>query len=257
MSFLIAQDRVKLESVNVIVGHYGVGKTNLALNLSLDAAAEGYRVTLIDLDVVNPYFRSSEYRDLLERVGVHLIAPVFAEVGTGLDVPSLTGAIVPAIEVAYANADMSFDITGDSHPHRGNEIVIIDAGGDDVGAAALGRFSPTINSGEHAVFYITNPMRNLTQQPTEAVEILHAIEAQSRLRATALVSNAHLMHLTDVDSIKRGINFTHVVCDLTGLPFANVIVPNALLSQEKSALYSLEDANKLYAISIYVKAPWE
>ena len=91
-----------LAPVTVVVGHYGVGKTNFALNLALDAAAAGYEVTLADMDVVNPYFRSSEYASLLEEAGVRLIAPVFGGAGTSLDVPSLTGAVVPAIEAAYA-----------------------------------------------------------------------------------------------------------------------------------------------------------
>lgn len=80
-----------LEPVVVVTGHYGVGKTNFSLNLAMDAAAAGYRVTLADMDVVNPYFRSNEYRDLLEAAGVRLIAPVFGHVGTSLDVPSVTG----------------------------------------------------------------------------------------------------------------------------------------------------------------------
>ena len=70
-----------LAPVTVVTGHYGVGKTNFALNLALDAAAAGYRVTLSDMDVVNPYFRSNEYRDLLEEAGVRLIAPVFGHAG--------------------------------------------------------------------------------------------------------------------------------------------------------------------------------
>ena len=71
-----------LAPVTVVTGHYGVGKTNFALNLALDAAAAGRRATLADMDVVNPYFRSNEYRDLLEGAGVRLIAPVFDILGT-------------------------------------------------------------------------------------------------------------------------------------------------------------------------------
>ena len=85
-----------LAPVTVVTGHYGVGKTNFALNLALDAAAAGYRATLADMDVVNPYFRSNEYRDLLEEAGVRLIAPVFGHAGTSLDVPSVTGELAVA-----------------------------------------------------------------------------------------------------------------------------------------------------------------
>ena len=110
-----------LAPVTVVTGHYGVGKTNFALNLALDAAAAGYRVTLADMDVVNPYFRSNEYRDLLEEAGVRLIAPVFGHAGTSLDVPSVTGELAVAAAEAYRD-------------ETGRTVVIVDAGGDDVGA---------------------------------------------------------------------------------------------------------------------------
>ena len=86
--------------ITIIAGHYGAGKTNLSVNLALDLVRDRRAVTLVDLDIVNPYFRASEQRGLLEQAGVHLVAPVFSEAGTSLDVPSLTGAIMPALEDA-------------------------------------------------------------------------------------------------------------------------------------------------------------
>ena len=116
--------------VVVVCGHYGVGKTNFALNLAHDARAAGCAVTLVDLDVVNPYFRSSDYAKELAACGVRVIAPVFAALGTSLDVPSLTGAIVPAIEEAQQA------IRTDASAEFPSRMVIIDAGGDDAGASA-------------------------------------------------------------------------------------------------------------------------
>ncbi len=113
-----------LAPITVIVGHYGVGKTNFSISLALDAVAQGWEVTLVDLDVVNPYFRSSDYRELLEEAGVRVVSPVFA--GTTLDSPSLSGAVYTAIEDAIRQG------TGE------RKRVIVDAGGDDVGATALG-----------------------------------------------------------------------------------------------------------------------
>lgn len=80
-----------LAPITIIAGHYGAGKTNLSVNLALDLVRDRRAVTLVDLDIVNPYFRASEQRGLLEQAGVHLVAPVFSEAGTSLDVPSLTG----------------------------------------------------------------------------------------------------------------------------------------------------------------------
>ncbi len=141
-----------LAPVTVVTGHYGVGKTNFALNLALDAAAAGYRVTLADMDVVNPYFRSNEYRDLLEEAGVRLIAPVFGHAGTSLDVPSVTGELAVAAAEAYRD-------------ETGRTVVIVDAGGDDVGATALARFAPALAAGPYAMLYVVNAFRNLTQEP--------------------------------------------------------------------------------------------
>ena len=87
-----------LPSVTIVCGHYGVGKTNFCLNLALDSVQQGRQVALIDLDVVNPYFRSSDYASLIEDHGIELIAPPFA--GTALDAPMLSGRIATAIEHA-------------------------------------------------------------------------------------------------------------------------------------------------------------
>ena len=165
-----------LAPVTVIVGHYGVGKTNLALNLAIDAAQAGYEVVLADLDVVNPYFRSSEYRGALEAAGARLVAPVFSEAGTSLDVPSLTGGVAAAIAEAYARA---------AEPGAPPFRLIIDVGGDDAGATALGRFSAAIAAGPHALWYVVNPYRSLTPGAAEALAVLGEVEAKARLRATA------------------------------------------------------------------------
>ncbi len=282
MSFPISGGRMSVKPVNVIIGHYGVGKTNLALNLALDAADAGYNVTLIDLDVVNPYFRSSEYRGLLEQSNVKLVAPVFAEAGTTLDIPSLTGAIIPSIEAAYSTsrgaasdassatsrrasykeADKSTDegyhaTNAQSRANPSTDIVIIDAGGDDVGAAALGRFAHSIEAGDHEVFYVTNSMRNLTQDPAAAIEVLREIETNAHLHATALISNAHLKSETDSETIQSGINFTSDVSKQLGLPFVCATVPKPLYSSQNTVLDMPTDVKNLYPVSIYVKTPWE
>ena len=171
-----------------------MGKTNLSLNLAYDAAARGAQVTLVDLDVVNPYFRSSDHADALAAQGVRLIAPVFAGKGSNLDVPSLTGAIAPAIEEAYAAARQAAcggeagpaadartpggfaggptaDAVGPTSDEAAGvppAVVIVDAGGDDAGATALGRFAADVVAGSYALLYVVNRFRNLTQTPVSA-----------------------------------------------------------------------------------------
>ena len=178
-----------LAPVTVVVGHYGAGKTTFALNLALDAAAAGCAVTLADMDVVNPYFRSSEYAELLEGRGVRLIAPVFARAGTSLDVPSLTGEVVPAIQAAYAWQRAS---DGGERPAAPRPVVIVDAGGDDVGATALARFAAALAAGPGEVLYVANAYRNLTRKAAEAVAVLREIEARASVPVAAVVGNSHL-----------------------------------------------------------------
>lgn len=230
--------------VLVITGHYGVGKTNLALNLALDAAARGLEVTVVDLDVVNPFFRSSDYRALLDEAGVRTIAPVFA--GTNLDGPSLSGTILPAIEQARAGE---------------GRLLIVDAGGDDVGATALGRFARTVEQAPYEMLYVVNRNRNLTQEPAEAVEVLREIEAKSHLRATCVVNNTHLQHDTDAQVVEQGLPFAQAVAQAAGLPLACTTVPAAAARQvadrETTHRAPNGDRQTYYPVQVYVRTPWE
>ena len=213
--------------VNVVCGHYGTGKTNLSINLAIECARSGEDVTLIDLDVVNPYFRSADYADILTKNGVRVIGPNFAN--TNLDTPSLPGAVSGYIE--------------------NGSRVIIDAGGDDAGVTALGVYSKLINESDPEVIYVINRYRSLTTEPGEAVQILKEIEMTGRIKATAIVNNSHLKQRTDAKCIEDSIPFANEVSRLTGLPilFTTVPVDVALLS----------NIDIIHPIDVYVKAPWE
>ena len=112
-----------MKRITLVCGHYGSGKTNFALNLAVNAAKSGEKITLVDLDIVNPYFRTADYKDELEAAGVNVIAQNLE--GTTLDAPALTARMFSIFEESMGR-------------------VIVDVGGDDAGAAALGRFSRTI-----------------------------------------------------------------------------------------------------------------
>lgn len=239
---------IELAPVTLVCGHYGVGKTNFALNLALDAAADGYDITLVDLDIVNPYFRSSEYRRVLEDGGVKLIAPVFAEQGSSLDVPSLTGAIIPALNRAYfANRE----------DENSKVRVIVDVGGDDAGATALARYETNIKQGPYEMLYVVNRYRNLTQQAGEALEVMDEIEVKSKLQVSGIVSNSHLQVDTDASVVSEGLAFAEEVAAGRNLPLVCVTVPKLLLQREKEALTGYVTEKVLYPISIVVKKPWE
>lgn len=241
-----------LPRVVVVCGHYGVGKTNFALNLALDAAAGGTQVTLVDLDIVNPYFRSSDYGALLRDREIQLVCPQSA--GTTLDAPMLSVAIDDEIKAAQAQE---------------GRLCIIDAGGDDVGATALGRYANTITAAPYAMLYVVNASRELTKEPQDAAVLLPEMEAASHLRATHVVNNTHLMDATDETVITHGISFAREVTQLLNLPLACTTIPlvedadgTEGLAPASAALKQLVKSNTLrcenpYFVRIYVRKPWD
>ena len=242
-----------LAPVTVVVGHYGAGKTTFALNLALDAAAAGCAVTLADMDVVNPYFRSSEYAELLEGRGVRLIAPVFARAGTSLDVPSLTGEVVPAIQAAYAWQRAS---DGGERPAAPRPVVIVDAGGDDVGATALARFAAALAAGPGEVLYVANAYRNLTRKAAEAVAVLREIEARASVPVTAVVGNSHLQGETTVALVRDAVPFAQAVAEGAGVPLRCVTVPKSAIQRESDGRGALAGLPDVYPVEMYVSPPW-
>ena len=196
---------LKDNKITVICGHYGCGKTNLTLNLALQAAESGKKVTVVDMDIVNPYFRSSEYRELLEQRGIRLIAPVFA--GTTLDTPTLPPDIASIFE-----------------EDRGT--VLIDAGGDDAGVTALGGLHDRLEAAGYDMLYVVNRYRVLSQTPEEAAALLREIESASRLRACGIVNNSHLGVETTSETLLEAIPFARKTAELTGLPLLCSTAPD-------------------------------
>ncbi|MBN1193232.1 MAG: ParA family protein [Coriobacteriia bacterium] len=221
--------------LTVVTGHYGCGKTNLALNLAMDSAGRHGRATLVDLDVVNPYFRSSDHAALLAGHDVRVISPTFA--GTTLDVPSLSASVYSAFE--------------------DSGVVIFDVGGDDAGATALGRFSREIGAIEHDVLYVVNCYRNLTATPSEAALLLEEIEYASHLKATGVVNNSHLRDETTVATVLDSLGYARETAQLVGLPLVCTTVPRRLenaFSDEPGAATYVENA---YPVQVWVRTPWE
>ena len=220
---------------NLICGHYGTGKTNLSLNLALDAANAGQQVTLVDMDLVNPYFRSSDYAAQLQHENIRIIAPVYAN--SNVDVPSL-----PAEVYGIFDSD---------------DLVIMDVGGDDVGATVLGRFSAQINALDYDMFYVINKYRNLTAEPEEAAEVLKEVERVSRLKVNGLVNNAHLKSETTPATILSSLDYAKRVEELTGLECKALTVPKRILAEFTDMTKENNVKVPLYPIDIIVKSNFE
>lgn len=224
---------LKLKKFTVICGHYGCGKTNLSINLAIDCAKAGKTVTLVDLDLVNPYFRSSEYGEILQRNGVKLIAPVFAN--TTLDLPMLPAEL----NSIFASSD---------------DHIILDVGGDDVGSTVLGTIARKISELDYEMLYVVNRYRVLSTTTEEAVELLREIEAASRLKATAVVNNSHLKNATTAQNILDSAEFAQKAADTLNMPLLFTAVPKKICAEQAEMLSKVPN---LYPIDIYVRSPWE
>ena len=213
----------------VITGHYGSGKTNCAVNFARELARGGEPVVLFDLDIVNPYFRSSDFTAELAAEGIEVCSPVFAN--TNLDTPTLTGRL---------DAVLAAD----------TRTIILDVGGDDAGAVALGRYAAAIARHGYRMYYVCNCFRYLTRTAEEAATLLRQIEAVSRLRVTDLVNNANLGVETSADDVRQGLEMIGALSAMTGLPVAMTTVRRDLLPAMG------RDADRCRGVDIFVKPPW-
>ena len=184
--------------LTLFAGHYGSGKPNIAVNYALKLAAEGKQVCIADLDIVNPYFRTKDSAAVLEAAGVHLISPQFAN--SNVDLPAL-----PA-EAYRLVTDKS--IYG-----------IMDIGGDDRGAYALGRYVPSIREeGNYRMIFVANARRPLTRTPEDALEVMYEIEAACGLKFTDLINNTNLGDLTTPETVLGAAEYMEKLSALSGLP---------------------------------------
>ena len=215
--------------LTLVCGHYGTGKTNLSINLAVECAREGKDVVLVDLDIVNPYFRSSDYADILRKENIKVVGPIFAN--SNADTPSL-----PA-EMGTVLADTS-------------KTVIVDVGGDDVGATALGRYADIISKRGYEMIYVINRYRSMTSTPEDAAEILVEIERACGLRATSIVNNSHLKQITTAETVLDSVHFADCTAKMLGLPISFTTAPRGVAD-------ALNNIPNVYPIDIYVRTPWE
>lgn len=227
----------ELAPITVLMGHAGVGKTNVALGFALGEASQGRQVTLVDMDVVNPYFRSSDYPDVLDKAGIRLIAPVLAR--TTLDTPSLTGELDAVIEQASADA---------------NQRVIIDVGGDDDGATTIGRWSSQLRDANACVLYVVSAFRALTQVPEAAAAMLPDIQDHAHLTAQAVLNTSNMGDQTTMADVAHGRSFARDVARLCELPLAATVVPEVATAGGEP-LPAAEEP--LVVMPRHIRLPWD
>ena len=213
----------------VLAGNYGSGKTELALNLALQYSGQ-FRTTLVDLDIVNPYFRSGEKAEVMRDAGIRVLMPTFAM--TTVDIPALPAEIQSVFEVP-------------------SDKVIFDVGGDDTGAAALGRYYPSFMSRRERtkLLFVVNCMRPLTREEDEIIDLAERIQARGRLKIDVMINNTNLADQTEPGMIEAGERTVISCAQRLG-------VPRVITSGKKELLERCRLSTPTVVVRRYMAPEW-
>lgn len=202
--------------ITLLCGHYGSGKTNVAVNLAFQAAKTHPKVAIADLDIVNPYFRTKDSREELSEAGIRLICSDYAN--SNVDIPALPPEM-------YA-------ITDDT-----SLKVIVDVGGDDRGALALGRLAPAIRQeNDYHMLMVINCFRPLTRTAEETCEVMREIEAAGGIPFTGLVNNSNVGEETTAEDVMDSMAYAEEVSRMTGLPILGTTFKQTLKEEVAAAV---------------------
>ena len=203
----------------LLAGHYGSGKTNIAVNMALDLAKQYEHTAIADLDIVNPYFRTLDSKNELQAAGVRMIVSQYAN--TNLDAPALPQDMYAIV-------------------HDKTLRTIVDVGGDDRGALALGRLSPMLNEeDDYDMYLVINMYRPLTKTPEEVAEVVAEIEAAGRLKFTGVINNSNLGAATDAQTVLDSSEYAEEAAKITGLPLVLTTVEERLYDELKEKIDNL------------------
>ena len=199
---------MQFKRITLLSGHYGSGKTNIAVNLARRLRASNENVAIADIDIVNPYFRTKDSQAELEKAGIRLISSPYA--GSNVDLPALP--------------DEVYAITDDR-----SVTAVVDVGGDDRGALALGRWRDAIlQEGDYEMLFVINRFRPLTATPEDAVEVMREIEIASGIPFTAVVNNSNLGDETTARDVLESGAYAANVCAISALPLKMTTVREEL-----------------------------
>lgn len=189
--------------VTIIAGHYGSGKSEIAVNTALQMKIEGQRVSLVDMDIVNPFFRSFDAKTRLEDLDIKVVAPLYAN--TNVDVPALLPVITSSL-------------------HDPELRLIVDLGGDEDGARVLGRYHLDIDPAETSFLAVVNCARPMTRTAKEAIQYINTISEAARLPVTHIIANTHYMNETSLSDVLHGLAVAREVAAVCSCKVAAVCV---------------------------------
>ncbi len=236
--------------IRIIVGHYGSGKTEFAINYAMRLATMdtavlfdklrtgkprddsiGRKVVLADLDIVNPYFRSREKAEMLEQHNIKVISSSLGHVST-MDIPALSAGIAAPLQ------DKSYDI-------------ILDVGGDATGAKTLAQHQQLIASQDYDMFCVLNAYREQTNTIDKAIEQIQAIESMTKLQITGIINNTHLLKATTAADVLKGQKLAETVAEQLSIPVKYVCALENILPELPQNL-----SGNIFPIKLYMREEW-
>jgi len=209
----------KPKRVTLFAGHYGSGKTNVAVSYAIMLKKQGMDVAIADLDIVNPYFRTKDSAEELKANGITLISSEFA--GSNVDLPALPAEIYSLVDIH-------------------DRYAIFDVGGDDRGATALGRYADAIKAeNDYELLLVINRFRPLSRTPELAIGIMHEIEATANMKFTGIVNDSNLGPETTAEDVLNSVPFAEEVSRLAGIPVRFTTVTENIYEEVKGKIDNL------------------
>lgn len=202
---------MEYKRITLFAGHYGSGKTNIAINYALRMKKNGRNVVIADLDIVNPYFRTKDSERELNEAGIELISSEFAS--SNVDLPALPQDIYSIVD-------------------NNQRYAVMDIGGDDRGAYALGRYADSIlRENNYEMFMVINMYRPLTRDAESTVEVMKEIETACSMKFTSIVNNSNIGPETTAQDVLDSVEYANAVAEATGLPIGLTTVTEDLYNQ--------------------------